>query len=48
MSPLGKLDLSDQYGFDPVATFHDGLGNPEAPPAFGFLRQVDKRTGANS
>ena len=22
--PLGKLDLGDQYGFDPVATFHSG------------------------
>jgi hypothetical protein len=38
----------DQHGFDPLAAFHDGLGDPEAPPAFRFLRQVDKGTGGSS
>jgi hypothetical protein len=27
-SPLGKLDLGDQHGFDPVAAFHDGRVMP--------------------
>ena len=48
MGPFGKFDLGDQHGFDPVATFHDGVVNPEAPLAFGFLRQVDKGTGGSS
>jgi hypothetical protein len=26
-SPLGKFDLGDQHGFDPVAAFHNGRGD---------------------
>jgi hypothetical protein len=43
--PLGKFDLGDQHSFDPLAAFHDGRGNPQAPHAFAFLRQVDEWTG---
>ena len=46
--PLGEFDLGDQRSFDPLAAFHDGRGNPQAPPAFAFLRQVDKRACSTS
>ena len=34
MCPLGKFDLGNPDGFDPVAAFHDRRCNPEAPSAF--------------
>jgi hypothetical protein len=40
--PLGKLDLGDQYGLDPAATFHDRRRDPLAPTSSTFLGQVDK------
>jgi hypothetical protein len=40
--PLGKFNLSDEYGFDPLATFHDRRCDPLAPTPSRFLRQVDK------
>ena len=44
MGPLGEFDLGDEYGFNPLAALHDRWGNSESPPAFGFLRQIYKRT----
>ena len=38
--PLGKLDLSDQNGFDPVAAFHDSRRDALTPASGYFLRQV--------
>jgi hypothetical protein len=38
--PLGKLDLRDQYWFDPDAPFHDFCSDAPAPSAFAFLRQI--------
>jgi len=34
--PLGKLDLGDQYGFNPVAAFHDAglIPRPHLPLLF--------------
>src|SRR5262245_59689894 len=32
--PLGKLDLGDQHGFNPVAAFHHRGRYPETPSAF--------------
>jgi hypothetical protein len=46
--PLGKFDLGDEHGFNPMATFHDARGNPEPPPTTGFLRQVDEWAGGLS
>jgi len=48
MSPLGKLDLGNQHRFDPLAALHDDRCNPQAPPAFGFLGQVNEGTGGTS
>ena len=42
VSPLGKLDLGDKCGADPLAALHYCRCNPEAPPAFGFLGKIDK------
>ena len=44
MCPLGKFDLGNPDGFDPVAAFHDRRCNPEAPSPPCFLRQIYKRT----
>jgi hypothetical protein len=43
--PFGKLDLGDQYGFDPLTPFHDRRRDARSPAAFGLFRQVDKRAG---
>jgi hypothetical protein len=40
--------VSNEHGFNPVAAFHDGRDNSQAPPTFGLLRQVDKRAGGAS
>ena len=43
--PLRKLDLGDQYWFDPRTTFHNCRSEALGPsPAF-FLRQVHEQTG---
>jgi hypothetical protein len=42
-SPLRKLDLGDQYRFDPVAALHDGWGDALAPSPSSFLWEVNKR-----
>src|SRR6516225_1360224 len=38
-----NLTWATSTALNPLAAFHDGRGNPQAPPAFAFLRQVDKR-----
>ena len=38
--PLGKLDLGDQHGFDPVALFHHCRGDALTPASRCFLWQV--------
>jgi hypothetical protein len=43
--PLGKFDLGNQHGFEPLAPFHHRWRNPEAPSAFSFFWQIYKRTG---
>jgi hypothetical protein len=42
--PLGKLDLGDQYGFNPMAAFHDRRRNPKTPSACGFRCKVKRPT----
>ena len=36
--PLGKLDLGNPHGFDPIAPFHDCRCNSQASSASGLLR----------
>jgi len=43
--PLSKLDLGDQYGFNPVAAFHDERGYALTPARGCFLRQVHEGAG---
>src|SRR6516162_9367489 len=42
--PLGKLNLGDQHGFDPLAALHHRRRNPETPSALALLRQIYERT----
>jgi hypothetical protein len=42
--PLGKLDLGDKYGFNPLATLHDRGRNAKTPSASAFLQQIYKGT----
>jgi len=49
LGPLGKLDLGDQYRFDPVAAFHHRLSNPKTPAALAFSgRFTNGQNGAFS
>ena len=36
VGPLGKLDLGDQHGFEPVAALHDRRSYPESPTPLVF------------
>jgi hypothetical protein len=42
LRPLRKLDLGDQYRFDPVAAFHDCGSDTLALSPSPFLRQAYK------
>jgi len=35
--------LGDQYRLDPMAALHNRWGDPETPPPWLSLRQVDER-----
>jgi hypothetical protein len=44
VGPLGKFNLSDQHGFDPLATLHHRRRNAKAPSTLALLRQIYERT----